>query len=36
MAAQKLSGAEIRQKFLGFYADLRYQHILNTSQIAEA
>jgi alanyl-tRNA synthetase len=35
MAAQKLSGAEIRQKFLGFYADRGHQPLPSGSLIPE-
>jgi alanyl-tRNA synthetase len=35
MAAQKLSGAEIRQKFLGFYADRGHQPLPSSSLIPE-
>ncbi len=35
MAAQKLSGAEIRQKFLGFYADRGHQPLPSGSLVPE-
>jgi alanyl-tRNA synthetase len=35
MAAHKLSGAEIRQKFLGFYADRGHQPLPSGSLVPE-